>query len=49
MLTGNPPLSHLLPNVAMLRITSEDLRDEVTLPEGVSQDARDFVESTVKR
>ena len=33
----------------MLQITNEDLRDKVTLPEGVSQDARDFVGSTLAR
>ena len=49
MLTGDPPLKHLLPLTAMLQITNQDLRDKVTLPEGVSQDARDFVGSTLTR
>lgn len=49
MLTGDPPLKHLLPVTAMVQITNEDLRDKVILPEGVSQEARDFVGSTLAR
>ena len=49
MLTGDPPLKHLLPQVAIVQITIADVRDMFTLPEGVSQDARDFVGSTLAR
>lgn len=46
MLTGRPPLGHLEPAAAIFRIGSRPM--EPTLPERVSQDAKDFIKVALK-
>ena len=45
MLTGDPPLFEFEPTAAIFKIGSNLV--EVNLPEGVSQDARDFVKKAM--
>ena len=45
MLTGDPPLKEFGPTAAIFKIGSNLV--EVNLPEGVSQDARDFVKKAM--
>ena len=46
MLTGNPPLGHLEPQAAIFKTGSGPL--ELTLPESVSQDAKEFIKAALK-
>ena len=45
MLTGKPPLGHLEPQAAMFKTGSGPL--ELTLPESVSQDAKEFLKAAL--
>ena len=45
MLTGDPPLKYLEPPAAIFQLGSEPL--EVELPEGVTEEARDFVRAAL--
>ncbi len=45
MLTGRPPLGHLEPVAAIFEIGSNPTVP--TLPEGVSQDAKEFIQATL--
>lgn len=46
MLTGNPPLGHLEPAAAIFSIGSKPT--EPTLPESVSQDAKNLIKAALK-
>jgi len=47
MLTGNPPLHHLEPSAAMFKVATKTI--ELTLPESVSQDAKDFITAALTK
>ena len=49
MLTGNPPLSHLEPEKARLKIAFVNVDIVATLPGNVSQDAKEFIMAALTR